>query len=186
MLWHLPIFPGQQSDEKVILQLHRHWFVFFSKAVTVLILGGLPLVGIWLSIHAGRWQLANDSLGYALLVIIGSIYYLFLWLLFYGFWLDYALDFFVVTNKRVIDIEQSGLFDRTVAEQRLVKVQDVTQEVKGFWGTMLHYGNVYIQTAGEKERFVFEDVPDPDHVVSIILQNSEKAEIKEALVIEKK
>ena len=176
MWWKLQKFPGQQSDEKVVLQLHRHWFVFFLKILTVLILAGLPSLGVWLWNHSAHWMLADDSLGYALLVMLGSAYALFLWMLLYGFWLDYSLDYFVVTNKRVVDIEQSGLFDRTVAEQLLNRVQDVTHEVKGFWPTIFHYGNVYIQTAGEKERFIFEDVPNPDKVVAAILQNTEKVE----------
>lgn len=175
-MFFLPSFPGQQPDEKILLKLHRHWFVFFSKVLTVAALAIMPVIGMWLWSRVGHWQLIAGSLSHTLLVMAGSVYYLFLWLLFYGFWLDYALDFFVVTTRRVVDIEQSGLFDRTVAEQLLNKVQDVTQEVKGFWPTMLHYGNVYIQTAGEKERFVFEDVPNPDKVVNIILQNSEKSD----------
>lgn len=176
MTFRLESFPGQQPDERVLLQLHRHWFVFFGRFMTVVMLAGLPAVGVWLWGRTEGWQLAHDSLGFAALVMAGSIYGLFLWLLLYGFWLDYALDFFVVTDKRVVDIEQAGLFSRTVAEQRLVRVQDVTHEIKGFFPTMLHYGNVFIQTAGEKERFVFEDVPHPDQVVRLILQHSAKAE----------
>lgn len=142
----------------------------------VLLLAVLPAAGMWLWDRVGDWQLVSGTLSHAVLVMAGSIYYLFLWMLFYGFWLDYFLDYFVVTDKRVIDIEQSGLFSRTTAEQQLGRVQDVTHVVKGFWATMFHFGHVYIQTAGEKQRFVFEDVNEPDKVAAIILQHSTRAE----------
>jgi hypothetical protein len=53
-------------------------------------------------------------------------------------------------------------------------VQDITSDIKGFFPTMLHYGDVYIQSAGEKERFIFEQVGQPDHVVRMILQMTNK------------
>lgn len=178
MIFRLPGLPGQKNDEKILLQLHRHWFVFFTKLLMIVAAAALPAVGMWMWIRTAHWILAPDTLGYAMIVMGASFFFLFMWLLLFGFWLDYALDFFVVTNKRVVDVEQSGLLDRTVSEQYLDKVQDVTHEIKGFWPTFLHYGNVYIQSAGQKERFIFEDVPNPDKVAMIILQNSEKAGIK--------
>jgi hypothetical protein len=78
--------------------------------------------------------------------------------------IDYYLDVWIVTNERVINIEQKGLFSREVSEKELHKMQDITSDVDGFWATMLNYGDVYIQTAGEKERFVFKHIPFADEV----------------------
>ena len=43
-------------------------------------------------------------------------------------------------------------------------MQDITSDVEGFWATLLDYGDVHIQTAGEKERFVFKQIPFADEV----------------------
>lgn len=167
-------FSGREPDEKIILVLHRHWFVFLGKLGLSLVLAVLPLaVGVILKIQAG-WQLADGSFGFGLAVMALGLYELFIWMLAFGFWLDYYLDYFLMTDRRVVDIEQSGLFDRSVAELRLYRIQDVTSVVKGFWPTMLRYGNVYIQTAGEKERFIFEQVPHPDVVVKKLLEMTDK------------
>ncbi len=75
-----------------------------------------------------------------------------------------------MTDKRIVDIEQVGLFKRIIAEQKLFRVQDVTAEVKGIIPTFLHYGKVTIQTAGTKERFVFDEIPHPYEVSKKIIQ----------------
>lgn len=167
-------FPGRQPDEKVVIVLHRHWFVFVRSAFTLFLVAGAPLVVIWIWSRIANWELAPDSLGYTLVVMVGAFYYLFLWILMYGFWLDYYLDFFIVTDKRVVDIEQSGLFGRTVAEERLYRIQDVTSETKGIVPTLLRYGHVYVQTAGKTERFIFEDVPNPEAVAKTILHLTDR------------
>lgn len=162
-------FPGQQPDESTLIVLHRHWAPFFVEALRFLALGLLP-AGVWVvwSSLSGI-ELQRDSLLYVLLVMIAALYYLFLLILLYGFWIDYYLDMFLVTNKRVVDIEQDGLFSRTVAEQSIDRIQDVTSEMKGFFPSILRYGNIYIQTAGTQERFVFENVHNPEIVVKTIL-----------------
>ena len=85
------------------------------------------------------------------------------------------LDVWTVTTDRVINREQNGLFNRVVSEMDLYRIQDVTAEQKGFFPTILHYGNVYIQSAGVKERFIFEQVPSPYRVAKIIQKLDERA-----------
>ncbi len=168
------LFPGQEPDEKIILSLHRHWFVFLSKILLWLGLALGPAI-VWIvATGVAGWQLQQNSLGFGLLVAAASLYYLFIWMMLFGFWLDYYLDYFLVTDRRVVDIEQSGLFNRSIAELRLYRIQDVTSEAKGFWSTILRFGNVYIQTAAEKERFVFEQVAHPELVVKQLLELTDK------------
>lgn len=167
-------FSAQEPDEKIIASLHRHWFVFIGKFGLCVLLMAVP-VGIWFVWDLqSSTPLDSSSFGYGLAIMAAGLYYLFIWMLAFGFWLDYYLDYFLITDRRVVDIEQSGLFARSVAELRLYRIQDVTSEVKGLWPTLLRFGNVYIQTAGEKERFVFQQVPHPDLVVKQLLKLTDK------------
>ncbi len=168
------IFPGQQPDEKIVKIYHRHWFVFFTQIIVVIIAAAVPVIVWYVLLPALNWEPDPATMSYMLILMLGGWYYLLLWILAYGFWLDYTLDYFIVSDKRLVDIEQAGLFHRTIAEQRLYRVQDVTSDVKGVFPTLLHYGNVYIQTAGEQERFIFEQVPNPDEVVKLILSLVDK------------
>jgi uncharacterized membrane protein YdbT with pleckstrin-like domain len=79
---------------------------------------------------------------------------------------------FVLTNFRVIDVDQRGLFDRTVSEAMYDRIQDVSYQVKGVWGTMLHYGTVVIQTAGATtnlELFFAHDPKEIHHVITELM-----------------
>lgn len=151
-------FPTQEVGEKIFLLIRRHWVVFATLAFFIFIMS-LPLIALgvyWLispEVFAGN--LGN------FIIIFASVYALIiLGLCLYGF-VNYYLDVYIITNERLVDIKQNGFFRREIAEVHFRQVQDVEAKVEGFLGTMLHYGNVYIQTAGERENFVLEDIPHP-------------------------
>ncbi len=166
-------FPGKREDETVLLLLRRHWIILLAHGIVSLILLIVPIAGalILRSILPG---LQTSSI-YPFLVLLFWIYLMFVWTYFFVGWIDYYLDAWVVTNDRIIDIEQNGLFNRVISEQRLYRVQDVTAEVKGPIQTFFNFGRVYIQTAAEHERFVFEDVAEPYQVKKVIIELHEKA-----------
>jgi len=178
-------FPGKEKDENIILVLRRHWFVILKFIARFLLFAAIP-VGIYFVIVNFYPALINNtnSLSYALLFLGASFYYLFIWLLLFATWLDYYLDVWIVTNKRIISIELRGLFSRVVSELRITRVQDVTSEIRGIIPTFLNYGNVNIQTAAEEERFNFKQVPHPDFVKRKIIElhNEEgKIEMKDEI-----
>ena len=76
----------------------------------------------------------------------------------------------IVTNERIIDIEQRGLFRRTTSELHLAAIQDVTSDVHGILQIGLDYGDVFIQTAGETGRFNFKNIPHPEKIKQRVLQ----------------
>src|SRR5690606_31415112 len=90
---------------------------------------------------------------------------------------DYFLDVWIVTDQRIINIEQRGMFNREIAEHDLDKIQDVSGLQKGFFQTLFSYGYVHVQTAGEIQRFIFKQVDNPFDIVRQInklIQNKEK------------
>ncbi len=167
-------FPGQHTKEKIVLFLHRHWYIIASQIIILVIAALLPIV-LLLFLPQGIKVLIFQEPFLGLTGLFLSAYYLSLWLYFFLVWVDYYLDVWIVTDERIINIEQEGLFNRVISEQQIVRVQDVTSEVRGLLPTFLDFGNVYVQTAGEKERFVFEQVPHPHNVKKIILDLYQKA-----------
>lgn len=165
--------PNHLPGEEVKMILRRDWFILFKRIIMLLFLIILPLVFFYLmlSVYPG---ILGSVLPHALVVLGTSAYYLFVWLFFFFSFIDYYLDVWIVTNRRIIDIQQQGFFSRIVAEQKLFRVQDVTSEVHGIFPTFLKYGDVYIQTAGTKQRFVFHEVPDPNGIRDAIIGLVEK------------
>ena len=167
--------PGGYHDDEILLAfLRRHWFVMFLNAVLFLFLMVLP-IAIFYLIPTFLVGLLSDTAWEGVLVMFFGSYYLMMWLFFFASLVDYYLDVWIVTSERIIDIQQISLFRHVVAEQRIVRVQDVTSQVQGIIPTFLNYGNVNIQTAGEIERFVFEQVPNPERVKKLIFQAYEDA-----------
>jgi uncharacterized membrane protein YdbT with pleckstrin-like domain len=121
----------------------------------------------------------QQSVYYNLFLLAESLGTLFVWNTFFILWLDYYLDVWIVTNERIINIEQHGFFSRKVSELKLTKIQDVTSEIIGVIPSLLNYGNIYVQTAGEKERFTFHQIPDPNYVKNRIVQLQEKERLAE-------
>ena len=62
-------------------------------------------------------------------------------------WLDHELDMYVVTNNRIIWVEQVAFLNRAVSECNLGQVQEVNSRTKWFFSNMLNYWTLSIQTA---------------------------------------
>lgn len=91
------------------------------------------------------------------------------------FWMDHYLDVWIITNERIIDVEQHGLFRRETSEFGIDKVQDITAEIPHVIATFLRYGNLRIQTAGERS-FTIKDVPNIYEIKKVIMDQVTKRE----------
>lgn len=98
-----------------------------------------------------------------------------LWSIFFVMWTNYYLDVWVITNHRVVDIEQFSLFSRDVSEFRLDRIQDITIEVKGLIPTILNFGNLHVQTAGMMRELMIRDVHDPYSTKNRIIKEHDRA-----------
>lgn len=165
------LFPAQEHNEKVFLVIRRHWFtytLFWFLTFWMLVPFFTGLI---------YWVIRPDQISYSLgsiLIILAAVYLLsILGLLLYGF-IDYYLDIYIITNKRIVDIKQNGFFKREISELNLRQVQDVKASVNGFFATLFHYGEVDIQTAGERENFNFKAIPHPYRISKVIIDLHEQ------------
>lgn len=164
--------PNQIQGETVVKVLRKDLFILIKRIFLLLVLLFIPVFAFLVVLLSNVEIVLNEFFEPAA-VWGASIYGLFVWLFFLFHLLDYYLDVWIITNERVIDIEQRGFFSRVSAELKFGAVQDVTTETHGVIPTVLKYGTVFVQTAGEKERFVFEDVPDPDGIRDLLMKQVE-------------
>lgn len=165
--------PGKLPNEKIIKILRKDGFILFKKLILSVILISLPLLLglIMLSLYP---NLVNGEISYPLMALAVSGYGLFVWLFFFFSFIDYYLDIWIITSERIIDVRQEGFFSRTVSELKLFQIQDVTSELKGFFQFIFRYGDVYVQTAGEVQRFAFKEIDHPEAVRDIIIKLAEE------------
>lgn len=166
------IFPGQYKGEKVVLLLRRHWLILGGRVLKLVIVVAIFAVLYILATIYLPGILDSDYYPLVIIFFIGFLF--FVWAYFFEVWNDYYLDVWIVTTERIINIEQEGLFKRVASEQKIYRVQDVTTKINGVIPTMLDYGDVHIQTAGAKQRFVFEQVPHPYEIKKVILDLHDK------------
>jgi hypothetical protein len=179
--------PNTLPDEKVVKIIRKDVFILLNKVLLLLVLIALPLIFFYL-FFLNSETLYDNPIVYPLLILGSSAYYLFVWAFFFFSFIDYYLDVWIITNQRIINIEQRGFFSRVISEQKLFRVQDVTSETHGVWSTLLRFGFVYVQTAGAKSRFIFEDVPHPNQVRDTIIKLAEfnKKKMHEEMKMEEK
>jgi len=166
--------PNQHDGEEIVFHLRRHWFIFFKIFLFFVFLTLIPLA-LYFLINQNMPALLASDIGYPLLLVLFLSYYLILLVGLLMAWTETYLDVWTITTDRIINREQNGLFNRVVSELDLKRVQDVTAEQKGFFATIFYYGDVYIQSAGVKERFVFEQISQPYKIAKTIQQLDEKA-----------
>lgn len=169
------MFPMQRADEHVIIMLRRHWIIWYKYIGQLILFNALPVGIFTFFVYVLQIELPNQGPGYISMVMLVSFYYLGVWLMYFHQFVDYRLDVWILTDQRIVNIEQQGLFDRIIAELNIYKVQDVTSEVHGHAQTFLDYGNVYVQTAGEKQRFVFQNIPHPEEVARLVTRANDAA-----------
>jgi hypothetical protein len=162
-------FANQKEGEKVLLLLRRHWTTVFGPLFFSIVIFVVPFIAWFLLFY----QLHIFDLPFKAMWI-GAL----AWFCLGGFfvvynYLDWYLDIYLVTNIRIIDITQNGLFHRIVGETSLDHVQDIIYEVKGILPTLLNYGNITIHTAGPTGDIVFEEVSNPHRVQRYLMSEIE-------------
>ena len=171
--------PNKLPNEKVIKVIRKDLFILIEKILLIMVLIVLPIIVFYL-VFSNNEKLFSGELSQPIFVLGASAYYLFIWLFFFFSFIDYYLDVWIVTSERILDIRQEGFFSRTIAEQKIFRIQDVTSEVKGIIPTILHYGDVHVQTAGTVQRFHFDDVPYPDKVRDMVIKLVQRKRAKQA------
>lgn len=159
------------DNEKIVVVARRHWYVFASEIATM-ILGIVPILLI-LVFKEEIYFYGEKYLSYAeisnVLIFLCAGWLLVLWMKFFMAFTNYYLDVLVITNQRVIDIDQIGLFARDIATAPLENAQDIKIEMIGLLPTMLRFGNLHFQTAGMDKEIVIRGIKDPEGVKKQIM-----------------
>lgn len=162
------------ENEEIIMVLHRNWFYLLEQFFLVFLVAGIFFASI---IFIPKY--APDFLGNMdtpVILFVQNFFMLALWIYSFLIWVDYYFDIWIITNERIVNIEQKGMFMRKVSEVTYSKIQDLSTEVSGFIPTIINFGDLTVQTAGEEENFIFRTISDPYHVKGVIAHMQKKSE----------
>ncbi len=171
-------FEGQRPDEKILLYRHQHPWVlakagFFDVALALVI---LLFFLIWGTSALNFWVLGIG--------VVIAFYYTFSRLFLYRNVL------FIITDQRIIHIEQSSIFGRKVQETELINIYNLSYNVRGVIRNFLDFGNIELTTEGDvNDRIILKNVPVPHEVFDTLSKARKRAfekygkEIKERPVL---
>lgn len=143
--------------EKVVVTIKRHWIVFVSLAFYLffaVILNIMTFVALWTS--------------YIIIASV-SLFSMFMLLFLYIKWLNHELDMFIITNNRIIWVEQISFLNRTISECNLWQVQEVNAHTKWLFSNIFDYWDITIQTAWNATNFEMTYAPNAMRASRLIL-----------------
>ena len=155
-------FEGEEDGEEIIFLMRRHpittipsVFLLLGMLFTPYILGWVFRTGGLDSflVIPGRFQL-----------VLLYFWYLLTFLFVYQTYLIWYFNVYIVTDKRIVDLDLTSILSRQVSETPIMNVQDVTYSMRGILATIFNFGTVSIQTAAERREFEFEFISHPAFV----------------------
>lgn len=159
-------FQTQEHDEKIILFLRRHFITNLPWIVITIILAIIPAIAIILNLQFSILSSFNIPNNFTVILIV--FYYLILFSFIFTSFLTWFYNVFIVTKKRVIDIDYSDLVIHNMAVTKLTHVQDVNYTQSGFIRSLFNYGDLFVQTAGNERNFEALKIPNPREAAHII------------------
>ena len=129
------IFDGQREGEEVQFVFRRH-FLTARSGVIFLIL--MIMIGVGLTLLWPNNMMIFET--FLALILVGVLGFLYSYMLWY-------FSVYIVTNQRIRQISQRGLFKKSVVDLGLDKIQSISYGVNGIRAGLMGYGTIVIQTA---------------------------------------
>jgi uncharacterized membrane protein YdbT with pleckstrin-like domain len=154
-------------NEKMILASNPHWFYFWKQVAA-----GVGILALLLLFWTWDTDWIETVIGWVTLVafivlILDTIYEFVQW----------QTTRFAITDQRVA--YQSGIFRRRGVSIPLNRINNVNFE-QSMIARMLNNGVVTIESAGETGDSVFENIPNPEHVRTLIFAQVEADEQRDS------
>lgn len=160
-----------QQGEFIVAYAHKHWLIFALEIIGI-IGGTLALFALVASLEVFAPELVRtiftDSslLGFNL---VASVFIIMCATITIAItFTNYYLDVLVVTNRRLIDCDQIGLFSRDVATIPTGNIIDIKIIISGILETFFNFGDLSVQSAGVSREVVIRGLSKPQHVKQII------------------
>ena len=128
------VFDGQREGEEVKFIFRRHFTTAKAGIIFLIVLIILGLVPLFL--WKGDARMFWLFVGFVLIGFIGFLYSYMMW----------YFSVYIVTNQRIRQITQKGLFKKTVVDLGLDKIQSISYGITSVIGGIIGYGTILIQT----------------------------------------
>lgn len=147
------------DDESIIKVVRQRWLKLLTSLILPIICIVLPFFFLYPLFYWGNKGVVIFA-GLLLTGILWLIRNIIVW-----YW-----QVFIITDQRIIDIDQKGLFQKTVSDIPLTKIDDVFYQIKGIWQTITRIGNIYVTLIDSKTKIEITNIAQPAKIQQLILQ----------------
>jgi len=84
-------------------------------------------------------------------------------------WYTYSRTEVIITDQFLIAVDQFSFFNRKISQLELHRIQDMRVDRQGFWRTIIDFGDITIETAGEDENFLLQKLAYPEEIAEDLL-----------------
>ncbi len=184
-----PHYSWLQDGELPVKAVRKHYVVLIPGLLMPLLFALAMVISAFL---ARNVLLSHTALGVVVAnVAMGLILFLTLvplGLAAYSYY-DWSNDLYVVSNRRVLHRELTGIWREQLSAVPLYAIQDVQQVQIGILAQIFDYGDLIAETAGSSAgQVVFRSIPRPNQVRELIFAQRERAHaqarIQERIAVE--
>jgi uncharacterized membrane protein YdbT with pleckstrin-like domain len=155
-----------QEGERVICEIKRHpvglWGLYASSLALIILMAlGVALVPNFFpdASQSAKAALAFGALIMAVLVLLYA----------YVARVVYLGNRWIVTSDSLTQITQVGLFRKMSSQLSLANLEDVSVDQNGLLPSMIGFGTLKVETAGERSKFMFPFCPKPNDYARLII-----------------
>ncbi|MBN1259033.1 hypothetical protein JXA05_04730 [Candidatus Peregrinibacteria bacterium] len=132
-----------EEGEKILYSVHKHWVVIFKPVIEIAFFGFL--------IPWGLYMAGFNKPVFFWMAVAWSVmaYFRFLYV-----FVDWYSNTWLITDMAIITIEWRGIFSNMATRVGYEDIEGVAYEIKGFWPTVLRYGDVILKVMSGNNLFL--------------------------------
>ena len=155
-------------NETIVLRFRKHGIMLFFDTIGTLLAMFVPFV--FFSILSSLGYVPEFLKVPEIIAFASAAWLLIVCCALAIEWTDYYLDLWIVTDSRVINIAQIGLFNRNISSWGIERIQEITIHTENVVQSFFNYGTLQIQTSGPSDEYAKAiGVPNPERVRSVIM-----------------
>jgi hypothetical protein len=162
-----PHYGWQASDEAVVLFTRQHWWGLLRRMFFPLI-ALLGIMALLIVIEQALPALLGVAAIVGVAVLAGIVTYMYV---------DWRNDYWVVTNRRIVHVDEMILIRKKRDETPLPSVTQVQYERRGIAAAMLDFGDLEVETF--TGNIGMRDMPNPMNIKVEIQDEVEKVKARE-------
>jgi len=160
-----------QPGEQVLCEIRRHPVglagPYLGAAIVVV---GAVLAGVMMPYYLSASTVPQTKLGILLaagLAVVAALLYV------YIATMIYTANRWILTSDSLTQFAQTGLFTTESSQLSLEDLEDITVQQVGILQSLIGFGTLHAETAGDRNKFVFPFCPNPDYFARQILSARE-------------